>query len=169
MADLSLVLAPQTAADQAAIDKLDERVFGPGRFARSAYRLREGMPADLKLSYVARVGTYLVGANRMTHIRCEETPLLLLGPLSVEPAFRSSGIGEALVSKSLEAARAAGHKLVILVGDLAYYQRMGFRPVPEGRLAFPGPVDPARLLYCPLTDDGFDEIVGRVRRARQAG
>ena len=65
MADLSLVLAPQTAADQAVIDKLDERVFGPGRFARSAYRLREGVPADLRLSYVARVGTYLVGANRM--------------------------------------------------------------------------------------------------------
>ena len=69
MADLSLILAPQTPADQAAIDKLDERVFGPGRLARSAYRLREGVPADLRLSYVARVGTYLVGANRMTHIR----------------------------------------------------------------------------------------------------
>ncbi|QAY94797.1 GNAT family N-acetyltransferase [Methylovirgula ligni] len=166
MADLSLILAPQTAADQATIDKLDERVFGPGRFARSAYRLREGVPADLRLSYVARVGTYLVGANRITHIRCGETPILLLGPLSVEPAFRSSGIGEALVNKSLEAARAAGHKLVILVGDLAYYQRMGFRLVPEGRLVFPGPVDPARLLYCPLTDDGLDSIGGRVTRAR---
>jgi predicted N-acetyltransferase YhbS len=166
MADLSLILAPQTAADQATIDKLDERVFGPGRFARSAYRLREGVPADLRLSYVARVGTYLVGANRITHIRCGETPILLLGPLSVEPAFRSSGIGEALVNKSLEAARAAGHKLVILVGDLAYYQRMGFRLVPEGRFIFPGPVDPARLLYCPLTDDGLDGIGGRVTRAR---
>jgi predicted N-acetyltransferase YhbS len=165
MADLSLVLAPQSAADQAAIDKLDERVFGPGRFARSAYRLREGVPADLKLSYVARVGTYLVGANRMTHIRCGETPLLLLGPLSVEPAFRSSGIGEALVQKSLEAAQAAGHKLVILVGDLAYYQRMGFRPVPEGRLIFPGPVDPARLLYCALTDEGVEGLNGTIRRA----
>jgi predicted N-acetyltransferase YhbS len=166
MADLSLILAPQTPADQAAIDKLDERVFGPGRFARSAYRLREGVPADLRLSYVARVGTYLVGANRMTHIRCGETPILLLGPLSVEPAFRSSGIGEALVTKSLEAARAAGHKLVILVGDLAYYQRMGFRLVPEGRLVFPGPVDPARLLYCSLAEDGLEGISGRVTRAR---
>ena len=78
MADLSLVLAPQTAADQAVIDKLDERVFGPGRFARSAYRLREGVPADLRLSYVARVGTYLVGANRMTHIRCGEAPICSL-------------------------------------------------------------------------------------------
>ena len=167
MADLSLILAPQTPADQAAIDKLDERVFGPGRFARSAYRLREGVPADLRLSYVARVGTYLVGANRMTHIRCGETPILLLGPLSVEPAFRSSGIGEALVNKSMEAARAAGHKLVILVGDLAYYQRMGFRLVPEGRLVFPGPVDPARLLDCPLTEDDLDGISGRVTRARR--
>ena len=54
--------------------------------------------------------------------------------MSVEPAFRSSGIGEALVKRFLDAARAAGHRLVILVGDLAYYQRMGFQPVPEGLL-----------------------------------
>ena len=70
------------------------------------------------------------------------------------------------MTKSLEAARAAGHNLVILVGDLAYYQRMGFRLVPEGRLVFPGPVDPARLLYCPLTGDGIEGIGGRVTRAR---
>src|ERR1700733_2703973 len=142
MPDLSLVLAPQVAADQAAIEKLDERVFGPGRFARSAYRLREGVAADLSLSYVARVGTYLVGANRMTPVCCGGKPAILLGPLSVEPAFRSSGIGEALVMKSLEAARAAGHHLVLLVGDMSYYGRMGFEPVPKGRLVFPGPVDP---------------------------
>ncbi len=102
----------------------------------------------------------------MTHIRCGEAPILLLGPLSVEPAFRSSGIGEALVTKSLDAARVAGHKLVILVGDLAYYQRMGFRPLPEGLLIFPGPVDPARLLCCPLTEYGMDGIGGRVSKAR---
>jgi predicted N-acetyltransferase YhbS len=165
MSDLTLVLAPQAAADQAAIEKLDERVFGPGRFARSAYRLREGVPADYSLSYVARVGRLLVGANRMTPVRCGGKPALLLGPLSVEPAFRSAGIGEALVMKSLEAARAAGHHLVLLVGDMAYYGRMGFEPVPVGRLVFPGPVDPQRLLYCALTDGAFDKISGRVTRA----
>ena len=165
MPDLSLVLAPQVPADQAAIEKLDERVFGPGRFARSAYRLREGVAADYSLSYVARVGTLLVGANRMTPICCGGKPALLLGPLSVEPAFRSAGIGEALVMKSLEAARAAGHRLVLLVGDMAYYERMGFQPVPEGRLVFPGPVDPQRLLYCALNKAAFDGISGRVTRA----
>lgn len=165
MPDLSLTLAPQVPADHAAIEKLDERAFGPGRFARSAYRLREGVTPDYPLSYVARVGTLLVGANRMTPILCGGRPALLLGPLSVEPAFRSGGIGEALVMKSLEAARAAGHKLVLLVGDMAYYGRMGFKPVPEGRLRFVGPVDPDRLLYYELAETIIDGVAGRVMRS----
>ncbi|HLH10269.1 MAG TPA: N-acetyltransferase [Methylovirgula sp.] len=164
MSDLTLAIVPQQPADQAAIERLDERVFGPGRFARSAYRLREGVPADLSLSYVARVGRLLVGANRMTPINCGGKPALLLGPLSVEPAFRNAGIGETLVMKSLEAARAAGHSLVILVGDMSYYGKMGFKPVPEGRLVFPGPVDPERLLYFALAENGFEGVSGRVTR-----
>jgi predicted N-acetyltransferase YhbS len=165
MADLSLVLTPQVPADLAAIEKLDERAFGPGRFARSAYRLREGVAPDYQLSYVARGGTLLVGANRMTPILCGGTPALLLGPLSVEPAFRSGGIGETLVTKSLEAARVAGHRLVLLVGDTAYYGRMGFKPVPQGRLVFIGPVDPERLLYCELVEGAFSGVGGRVMPA----
>lgn len=169
MPDLSLTLLPQTPEDHSAIEKLDERTFGPGRFARSAYRLREGIEPDYSLSYVARVGTLLVGANRMTPILCGKgrdlSPALLLGPLSVDPAFRSAGIGEALVMKSLEAAKAAGHKLVLLVGDMAYYGRMGFEPVPAGRLVFSGPVDPQRLLYCELIEGAFADVGGRVVRA----
>jgi predicted N-acetyltransferase YhbS len=164
MTDLSLVIQPQTPADLAAIEKLDERAFGPGRFARSAYRLRERVAPDYALSFVARVGTLLVGANRMTRIRCGAEPALLLGPLTVEPAFRSGGIGEALVTKSLEAAREQGHRLVLLVGDMPYYGRMGFKPVPQGRLIFPGPVDPERLLYCELAEGVFDGVNGKVLR-----
>ncbi len=166
MPDLSLVLSPQTPADLAAIERLDERAFGPGRFARSAYRLREGVEPDYGLSFVARVGTLLVGANRITQIRCGEIPALLLGPLTVDPAFQSGGIGEALVQKSLEAARAAGHRLVLLVGDLPYYGRMGFVPAPPGQLIFVGPVDPDRLLYCELVEGAFAEARGKVLRAR---
>jgi len=165
MADLSLTLSPQTPADLAAIEKLDERAFGPGRFARSAYRLREGVEPDYRLSFVARVGTLLVGANRVTPILCGEQPALLLGPLTVDPPFRSGGIGEELVMKSLGAARAAGHRLVLLVGDMSYYGKMGFAPVPPGRLVFAGPVDPERLLYCELIEGAFEGIKGKVRRS----
>jgi len=165
MADLSLTLMPLTPGDIAAVDKLDERVFGPGRFARTAYRLREGVEPEYPLSFVARVGTLLVGANRMTPISCGGKPALLLGPLSVEPAFRSGGIGEALAAKSIEAARMHNHRLVLLVGDMPYYARLGFQPVPVGRLSFPGPVDPTRLLYCELVDGAFTDVSGKIGHA----
>jgi predicted N-acetyltransferase YhbS len=165
MTGLSLTLAPQTEADLPAIERLNERAFGPGRYARSAYRLREGMTPDASLSFVARIGTFVAGSNVMTPILCGETPALLLGPLTVDPAFRSAGIGESLVMRSLDAARAAGHTLVLLVGDLPYYARMGFKPVPEDKLTFCGPVDPARFLYCELVEGAFAEVSGTVAKA----
>ena len=107
MSDLPFTLSPETPDDEEAILRLNERVFGPGRFARTAYRVREKTPHDLRLSFVARVGPLLVGANAMTPILHRRDAALLLGPLIVEPVFRSRGIGEALVNASLEAARAA--------------------------------------------------------------
>ena len=157
-----MVVAPEQEGDSAAVERLSERAFGPGRFARTAYRLRENNPSEPDLSFVARVSTLLVGANRMTTIRCGTAPALLLGPLTVDPAFRSRGIGAALIRRSLDAAHEAGHQLVILVGDEAYYRRFSFARVPAGRLLMPGPVDPARLLYRELSDDAFEGARGPV-------
>lgn len=165
MPDLSLALTPETPADAAVIEKLNERAFGPGRFARTAYRLREGAAADYPLSFVARVGTLVVGANRMTPIVIGAAPAFLLGPLIVDPAFRSRGIGAILVKRSIDAAREAGHRLVLLVGDEPYYGRLGFKRVPNGRIAMPGPVDPARVLICELVEGAFEGVSGAVRQA----
>jgi predicted N-acetyltransferase YhbS len=165
MADLPLVIESETPDDAADIGRLNERVFGPGRFARTAYRVRERADPDPSLSFVARVGTLLVGANSMTPIDIGGTTALLLGPLIVEPVFRSQGIGEALVTRSLAAAKAAGWKLVILIGDEPYYSRIGFRAVPPGRITLPGPVDPARLLYCELEPGTLERARGEARGA----
>lgn len=162
----ALVLRPTQASDFPAILKLDERAFGPGRFTKTAYRLREGVAPDLNLSFVATIGRMVIGSNIMTPIRCGNAPALLLGPLTVEPAFRSRGIGEALANRSLDAARAAGHRLAILVGDEPYYRRFGFKRTPMGRLQLPGPVDPARLLFCELVEGAFEGVSGPVARAR---
>jgi predicted N-acetyltransferase YhbS len=159
---LSVVVSPEAAGDAVAVERLSDRAFGPGRFARTAYRIRESALADPSLSFVARISTLLVGANRMTPVRCGEAAALLLGPLTVDPAFRSRGIGAALVERSLAAAAAAGHGLVILVGDEAYYKRFGFARVPPGRLTLPGPVDPGRLLVRELMPDAFATARGAV-------
>jgi predicted N-acetyltransferase YhbS len=163
MPDLPLTLEPAADDDAEPIERLNERAFGPGRFARTAYRIREMTDPDPGLSFVAHVGTLLVGASAMTPIVIGGASALLLGPLIVEPVFRSQGIGEALVIRSLEAAKAAGWKLVILVGDEPYYARMGFQRAPAGRISLPGPVNPERLLYCELEPGGLAAAQGEAR------
>src|SRR6201999_2593989 len=126
MSDLSLTILPETANDAQAIERLTARTFGPGRFALSAYRLREHVDHRLDLSFTARIGTLLVGSIRQLPVCIGDTPALLLGPLTVEPPFRSRGIGRVLLDRALKDAKAQGHRLVILVGDEAYYGRVGF-------------------------------------------
>lgn len=162
MTELPLSIAVETPADDRAIDKLHERTFGPGRFARTAFRIREQTGHERALSFTARVGTMLVGSVRLTRVRIGETPALLLGPLTVEPPFQSVGIGAQLMDVALEAARTAGHRLVVLVGDEPYYARFGFRRAPHGAVFLPGPVDPARMLVAELVEGAAKGLAGMV-------
>ena len=162
---LSIVVVREMPADASAVDRLVERAFGPGRFARTAYRLREGAAPIPELCFVARVTTLLVGSNRMTPISAGGAPALLLGPLTVDPAFQERGVAAALVDKTLDAATRAGHTLVILVGDEPYYGRFDFKRVPPGRLTMPGPVDTARLLYRELSPGAFEAASGMIAAA----
>jgi predicted N-acetyltransferase YhbS len=163
MSDVSLTILPEAAADALAIERLHERTFGPGRYAKSAYRIREGVGHCLGLSFTAWIGTLLVGSVRQLPIVVGDTKALLLGPLTVEPPFRGRGVGRALLERALGDARAKGHRLVLLVGDEAYYQRVGFKAVPQGRAMMPGPVDYKRLLVAELAEGAFDGVSGAVR------
>ncbi len=163
MTELALTIVPEITEDALALERLHERTFGPGRFARTAYRIREGRGHLLELSFTARVGTLLVGSIRLTPICIGDTPALLLGPLTVEPPFRSRGIGRALIERALREAKAKGHKLALLVGDEPYYRVAGFKQIPKGQVKMPGPVDPARLLVAELEPGAFDGVGGLIR------
>jgi predicted N-acetyltransferase YhbS len=163
MDDISLTILPETPEDAPAIERLHERTFGPGRYAKTAYRLREQVEHRLDVSFTARIGTLLVGSVRLSPVRIGETKALLLGPLTVEPPFRERGIGQALIMRALEAARAKGDRLVILVGDEPYYGKCGFKRIPKGRVEMPGPVDPARLLVAELVEGAFGDVSGPIR------
>jgi predicted N-acetyltransferase YhbS len=126
----------------------------------------------MDLSFTALVGTLLVGSVRLSPISAGSVDGLMLGPLTVEPAFEGRGIGAALMKRSLDAARQSGHPLVLLVGDEPYYARFGFRRVPFRQLVLPGPVDPARFLAAELREGALDAATGAVvarRVARPAG
>jgi predicted N-acetyltransferase YhbS len=167
MTTLPLVIRPERPGDAGPIERLHERAFGPGRFARTAFRLREGAPHLLDLSFTALVGTLLVGSVRLTPVKAGSADALMLGPLTVDPAFENRGIGRALIERSLAAAREAAHRLVLLIGDEPYYGRFGFRRLPPGRLAMPGPVDPARFLALELAEGALTDANGAVLPLKQ--
>jgi len=155
--------------DLPAISCLHARVFGPGRFTRSAYRIREGTPAISPFCRAAELSGRLIAAVRFTAVSIGgREGALLLGPLAVDPEFAGQGIGRRLIAEGMEAAKAAGIRLVVLVGDEPYYQRFGFHPVPLGEITLPGPVDPRRILAAELVAGAKDEFRGLIsaRRAR---
>jgi predicted N-acetyltransferase YhbS len=159
-------IRPERPEDAPLVEALNAASFGPGRFAKSAYRLREGVAAEAALSFVAVEKAALRGSVRFWPVKIGATPALLLGPLAVQSDQRGRGIGIALMTRGMEEAKALGHRFIILVGDPPYYARVGFTPIRHGRVRFPGPVDPARVLGFALFDDPLDLLEGDVRRAR---
>jgi predicted N-acetyltransferase YhbS len=162
-----VAVRPVTPADLPSISDLHARTFGPGRFVRTAYRVREGTDAISTSCRVAVVGDQLIAAVKFTPILIGgEGGGLLLGPLAVDPAFANRGYGRGLVANALEESRAAGIALVLLVGDEPYYGRLGFRRIPHGRIALPGPVDPDRMLAAELAPGALERYSGLVAAAR---
>ena len=166
MAELSLVIRPERPTDAESIERLHERAFGPGRFARTAFRLREGDGHLLDLSFTALVGPLLVGSVRMTPVVAGAGDALMLGPLTVDPAFEGRGIGTALIQRSIGAAREKGHGLVLLVGDEPYYGRFGFKRIPPRRIELPGPVNRDRFLALELVEGTLSRASGLVTPRR---
>lgn len=153
MKQTSWVIRLEDTADTTSIENLQAEAFGPGRFARTAFRIREHVPHRADLAFVGLAGARIAGSVRLSPITIGEYDALLLGPLTVSPDFKNRGLGKALMRTALETARAVGDKYVLLVGDAPYYSPFGFEQVPFGQITLPGPVDPERLLIARLHQD----------------
>lgn len=130
------------------VEQLYARAFGPGRFAKAAARLREGNACYREKSVLAFAGDVLVGACRLWPIVGDnQVAALFLGPIAVDQNLRGAGLGQHLVLACLALVDAGPSQPVILVGDDAYFGKMGFERVPSGQVIMPGPVDPKRLLW----------------------
>ena len=157
---------PETPDDAAGVEALNQDAFGPGRFAKSAWRLREDVAPVAGLSFVAMEDGVLRGSVRFWPIRVGGHEALLLGPLAVGTAQRGRGIGITLMQTGIEAAHQGPWGAILLVGDEPYYAKVGFSRLPPGRVKFPGPVDQNRILGLSLKAGGLLNLSGQIRRAR---
>ena len=147
-----VLIEAEIPADAPAVEALVLAAFGPGRFAKTAERLRER--AAVVAGFVARDGESVLGSVRLWSIAIDGRPALFLGPIAVAADNRKAGLGAELVQVCLGYAAEAGLG-VLLVGDAPYFGRFGFTAAPE--VSLPGPVDPRRLLW-----RGDGEAVGAV-------
>jgi len=155
-------IAPERPQDAAIVEHLNAVAFGPGRFALTAYRVREQAHIVRDLCFTAWDGKNCIGSIRHALIGVGDATGLLLGPLVVHPDHKNKGCGRELIEHAMRRAVERGFPWVILVGDEPYYRRMNFSTVPVGRITFPGPVDPARILLRELRPGTIATLAGMV-------
>lgn len=148
--------------DGASVEQLLDRAFGPDRHGRTAYRLREGVRALAGPSLAAVEDGALLGAIQLWPVLFSgddgrRVPLVLVGPVAVQPERQGDGIGRLLVAEAL--ARSP-HQPAMLIGDPEYYGRFfGFSADHTAGWRLPGPVERHRLL---ARGEGVPEGAGTI-------
>lgn len=158
-----ITLVPLDSIDATMIESMLDRAFGPDRFLRTAYTIRGAGEPIAALSFAAIEDGMLVGSIQCWPIALIqggiETPLVMLGPVAVEPTHQGEGIGRRLMTQALDAATTLGlDGALMLIGDPDYYGRFfGFTADRTGRWSAPGPVERHRLL---ARDDTVPDTAG---------
>lgn len=171
-------IRPESELDSDAIEVLLDAVFGTDRHAKTSYSYRDGVAAVANLSHVAQDiaqditqdqeddGGTIVGTIRYWPITIgtEKTPALLLGPIAVEPTRKGEGIGIRLILETLELAATDGVRLVILVGELPYYERFGFESSAAVNITMPNEA-PERVQVLFLDKSLKGKVSGVIEKA----
>src|SRR5690349_20143667 len=158
----AFAIRAERASDVVAREALLDASFGDNRHQRTCQRLRDGRAPAPGLALVAVREGRVVGSVRLWHVSAGGTPALVLGPLAVEATSRKLGIGAALVTHALAAARARGHGAVIPLGDAPYYGQFGFSDQKTRELTLPGAFERERLLGLELRDGALDGAWGMI-------
>ena len=137
----------------AAIGELLDAAFGPNRHGRTAYRIRLGMSWFTDLSFAAFDSDgALAGILQCWPVALHrpdgaQTPLVMVGPVAVQPHLQHHGIGRALMDRLIDTVDAKPDDPLVMIGDPDYYGRFwGFDAQHTAQWQVPGPVEQHRLL-----------------------
>ena len=152
-------------ADYWEVEALFDLCFAPGREALSSYRLRENSNPISELCMVARdKEQILAGAIRYWPVKIIEHEALLLGPIAVHPTRQGEGLGSLLIKDSLALAKKLDYSRILLIGDLSYYGRLGFKRLTN--IKMPKPTNTDRLLGIELISDAWNIPSGPIKSVK---
>lgn len=172
---LNIILRQEIPADYRNVETLTREAFwnqhGPGCDEHYlAHVLREADDFITALDIVAEadgtiVGNIMYTQSRIALDRGGDLPVITFGPLSVLPAFQKQGVGSALVRHTLALAKTLGHRAVIILGDPAYYGRLGFQPAEHYGIAMPNDMYLAALQAYALQPGALDNAAGHFQES----
>lgn len=159
-----LRLLKERPRDGEAIEEMTAAAFGPGRFHKTVYRLREDVPPLKELCFVCldHKDRLVASIRNWPILINEKWPAVMLGPLAISPELRGLGYGKALMWHSMAQSRLQGHSRIILVGDPEYYNQFGFRRDLALLLQLPGWVEERRFLALELVAGSMIGVHGMV-------
>src|ERR1700692_58228 len=99
------VIRAERASDVVAREALLDACFGENRHTRTCRRLRDGHTPAEGFAFSALAQGRLVGTLRLWHVSAGGTRALVLGPLAVDPSCRNLGVGAAVMTGALAAAK----------------------------------------------------------------
>ena len=136
----SLVLRDAAHEDVAALESLYATAFPDEDLLPLVRNLLQD--PDVTTSLVATINSAIAGHAVFTTCGVEGSHgrVTLLGPVAAEPNFQRQGIGSNLIGQGLKRMRDAGVNVVCVLGDPAYYGRLGFGP--ESHIEPPYPLPP---------------------------
>lgn len=153
------MIVPLESQPEQAIEQLLDNAFGVDRHGRTAYHIRRGMVWLPGLSFAvldddgALIGSLQSWPIALTQPDGTQLPLIMVGPVAVDPAHQGGGHGRAMMDAVVAAARAQGSEPLMMIGDPEYYGRFwGFAADDTGGWDAPGPFETHRLLA--LSVDG---------------
>jgi predicted N-acetyltransferase YhbS len=157
-------LIPLSTIPAAAVEELLDLAFGPGRQARTAYRVRERLTPIDALSFAVVENGVLIGSIQcwpvqLDHDDGDATAMVMVGPVAVIPGRQGTGIGRALMAGAMDADRP--DVPLMLIGDPDYYGRFGFTAARTGGWRLPGPYEQHRLLARGAVPDATGVIAPR--------
>lgn len=149
------------------IEELTAAAFGPERFQKTVYRLREKVPPIKELCFVCldQKERLVASIRNWPVLINDKWSAIMLGPLSIAPELRGLGYGKALMWHSMAQSRMQGHSRIILVGDPEYYNQFGFRRDLALHMQLPGWVEERRFLALELVAGSMIGVHGMVGKA----
>ncbi|AGW14687.1 GNAT family N-acetyltransferase [Megalodesulfovibrio gigas] len=162
-------IRPEVPHEFPAIFALVQRAFATARVSNGQEqhfvdRLRASTGYLPDLALVGEEHGELLGHIMLTRTHVETSagphPLLLLGPVAIVPERRGQGLGSQLIRDTLRRAQGQGHTAVILVGDPAFYTRLGFQAAATFGIANTNDIPDQYVLACELAPGALKNAGG---------